>query len=88
MRVERVPQVELHAERVLIDESEGRRVALRLGLNTIGVLGLLVGEPDEDVVVELSAPVAGAVVVAVGLLETMVQQLSNADASPGKAELP
>jgi predicted nucleic acid-binding protein len=34
--------VEVHAERVLIDESEGRRVAKRLGLNTIGVLGFLV----------------------------------------------
>jgi predicted nucleic acid-binding protein len=34
--------MEIHAERVLIDESEGRRVARRLGLATIGVMGFLV----------------------------------------------
>ncbi len=47
--------VELSADRILMDESEGRRIAAEHSLRTVGVLGVLLRAKREGLIPELAA---------------------------------
>jgi len=45
--------LESHADHVLIDEKEGRRIALQSGLSVTGVLGILLASKEKAQIAEI-----------------------------------
>jgi len=52
---------ELNAEALVIDESKGRKIAVGLGLNVIGIIGILIQAKDRGVITKVK-PVMDALI--------------------------